>query len=140
MKKITKALLLLLAVIFVVACDKGPPKTEFFLNEEATIDNLVITLKQARTTQDNQIELTFSITNKNKNTYTLDPDTNFKFYDINQVQIPNTYQNNNNIIKKNETISYTLNYNTSKNLYEILFYSGVVENNIKFTVNNSDIK
>ena len=142
MKKLTKVLLLLVLVIFTAACGNNQiPKTEFFLNEEATIDKIVLVLKEAKYTESNQIEFVFSITNKTKNTITLDPDTNFKLYDVNQFQISNTYQNNINIIKKNETISYTLQYeNLNKDTYGILFYSGVVENNIKFTANSSDIK
>jgi len=37
-------------------------------------------------------------------------------------------------------MNYTLQYNIkNRELYEILFYSGIVENNIKFTVTNNDI-
>ena len=45
-----------------------------------------------------------------------------------------------NIIKKDETITYKLQYDvTKKELYEIYFYSQVVENNIKFSFKSSDI-
>ena len=59
---------------------------------------------------------------------------------INKVQIPNKYTNDKNIIKKDETITYKLQYDvTKKELYEIYFYSQVVENNIKFSFKSSDI-
>ena len=63
------------------------------------------------------------------------------FYDINKVQIPNKYTNDKNIIKKDESITYKLQYDvTQKELYEIYFYSQVVENNIKFSFTSSDIE
>ena len=59
-----------------------------------------------------------------------------KLYDINKVQIPNKYNNKLNLIKKHQTINYTLMYDVDKKqTYEIYFYSGIVENNIKFTIN-----
>ena len=38
-------------------------------------------------------------------------------------------------VQKGDTITLTLQYNIQeKSIYEILFYSGIVENNIKFTI------
>ena len=56
------------------------------------------------------------------------------------VQIPNKYTNDKSIIKKDETITYKLQYDVaSKELYEIYFYSQIVENNIKFSFTSSEI-
>ena len=75
------------------------------------------------------------MTNKRDNTVTIKSDEMFKLYDINKVQIPNNYTNSTNIIKKDETITYILEYNVAKKeIYELYFYSGIVENNIKFTI------
>ena len=71
----------------------------------------------------------------------MNPDNNFKIYNINSVQIPNIFSNDSNIIKSNDTINYTLQYNIkNRELYEIYFYSGIVENNIKFTITSKEIK
>ena len=117
-------------------------KSEYKVNEVGYLDNIEVTLKSITYIHSGTgIELSFDITNQTDNTITIVPDTYFKFYDINHVQIPNKYTNNKSIVKKNETITYRLQYDvTKKELYEILFYSGVVENNIKFSFKSSDIQ
>lgn len=139
MKKICTVILVIVLVFFVVGCDKVIPKTEYGINEEAVLDDIKIELVKATKIENDILEVVFEITNERNNSITLSPDNNFKLYDINQVQIPNLYEANKNIIKKDETINYTLQYNTQKDLYEILFYSGIVENNIKFTITSLDI-
>lgn len=116
-------------------------KSEYSINEVGYIDDIEVSLINAvYINNDTGIEVTFKITNKRDNTITITPDDYFVFYDINKVQIPNKYTNDKNIIKKNETINYKLQYDvTKKELYEIYFYSQVVENNIKFTFKSSDI-
>ena len=136
-----------LYIIFIVAfglvlfgCNntKFIPKSQYGLNELAMIDDINLTLINSNL-ENNNLELVFQITNNTNKTITINPDTNFKLYDINKVEILNTYSNNNNIIKKGQTISYTLNYKVSnKEIYEIYFYSGIVENNIKFVVTSND--
>ncbi len=80
------------------------------------------------------------MTNKRDNTVTIKSDEMFKLYDINKVQIPNNYTNSTNIIKKDETITYILEYNVAKKeIYELYFYSGIVENNIRFNITSKDI-
>lgn len=134
-----KKLFILCIAIFVFAlvltgCDNTPVKTEYSLNEPAKLDDIEITMVDA-TYQNNILEVEFKIKNNRDNTISIAPDTYFKLYDINQVQVPNKYQNDNNMIKKGDTINFTLQYNIQeKELYEILFYSGIVENNIKFTI------
>lgn len=117
-------------------------KSEYSMGEDGYADDIAIKLTDAvYINNDTGIEITFKITNKRNNTITIVPDDYFKFYDINKVQIPNKYTNDNNILKKNETINYKLQYDvTKKELYEIYFYSQIVENNVKFTFKSSDIR
>lgn len=116
-------------------------KSEYNMGEVGYLDNIEVTLKDASyINKETGIEVTFRITNKRDNTITITPDDYFVFYDINKVQIPNKYSNDKNIIKKDETIDYKLQYDvTKKELYEIYFYSQVVENNIKFSFKSSNI-
>ena len=116
-------------------------KSEYNMGEMGYLDDIEVTLKDATyINKGTGIEVTFRITNKRDNTITITPDDYFVFYDINKVQIPNKYSNDKNIIKKDETIDYKLQYDvTKKELYEIYFYSQVVENNIKFSFKSSNI-
>ena len=141
MRKILSLVIIFTIVLLFAGCDNTIPKTEFGLNEEAKIDDIEIKLINANLIENNILEAIFEIENDRGATITLDPDTNFKLYDINQVQVPNIYENNSNIVKDENKIIYTLQYNVSeKNIYEIYFYSGVVENNIKFTITNLDLE
>ena len=86
------------------------------------------------------LRIKIKMTNKRDNTVTIKSDEMFKLYDINKVQIPNNYTNSTNIIKKDETITYILEYNVAKKeIYELYFYSGIVENNIRFNITSKDI-
>lgn len=116
-------------------------KSEYAFGEVGYIDDIEVTLTNASyINNDTGVEVTFEITNKRDNTITITPDDYFVFYDINQVQIPNKYSNDKNIVKKDETIIYKLQYDvTKKELYEIYFYSQIVENNVKFSFKSSDI-
>jgi len=143
MKKIFVLCLFILVIgIGLTGCGKDAIlKSEYTLGEVASIDDLTIKLEQAKYTEDKKLELVFDITNNRDNTLTLSPDDYFVLYDINKVQIPNTFSNTTNIVKKNSSLKYTLQYNIdSKELYEIYFYSGIVENNIKFTITSLDIE
>ena len=141
---ITGAIVLVVIAVFSVILKENDGhilKSEYQMGEVGYIDDIEITLKSANyINTETGIEVTFEITNKTSNTITITPDDYFKFYDVNKVQIPNKYTNDKNIVKKNETINYKLQYDvTKKELYEIYFYSGVVENNIKFSFKSSDI-
>lgn len=144
MKKILNLIFIIPLTLLLVACKKdniSPKilKNEYNINEQATIDNINITLKEVYKEQD-IIEFIFEIENNRGSTITIDPDNNFKFYD-NQLLLNNIYDNNTNIIKKENKLNYTLQYKIEdKKIYSIYFYSGVVENNIKFTITSSDIK
>ena len=137
MKKLfTLCIAILVFALVLTGCDNTPVKTEYELNEPAKLDDIEITMVDTNY-QNNVLEVEFKIKNNRDNTISIAPDTYFKLYDINQVQVPNKYQNDNNIIKKGDTINFTLQYNIQKKeLYEILFYSGIVENNIKFNITN----
>ena len=140
MKKILLIGLIIITVL-ITGCSNGNivPKTEFVKGEQALLDDIYLTLNEVGY-QDDTLTLNFKIENKTKNTITIIPDSNFKLYDINQVQIKNTYSNNTNVIKKNEIINYTLEYNIDKKeIYDVYFYSGIVENNIKFNITSGDI-
>ena len=136
------AILVVAGIIIFNTKDTPIIKSEYKIGEAGYIDDISITLEEVHYINNNSgIELTFAITNERDNTITITPDDYFVFYDINQVQIPNKYTNDKNIIKKDETITYKLQYDvTQKELYEIYFYSQVVENNIKFSFTSSDIK
>lgn len=116
-------------------------KSEYNINEKGYIDDIEVVLKNVSyINNDTGIEVTFEITNKQNNTITIKPDDYFVFYDVNKVQIPNKYTNDKNIIKKDEKIIYKLQYDVrKKELYEIYFYSQIVENNIKFSFKSSEI-
>ena len=127
--------------IFDFGSSKHILKSEYSMGEVGYLDNIEITLKSASYINNGSgILVSFEITNETKNTITINPDQYFKFYDVNQVQIPNKYSNNTNIVKKGDTINYKLQYDvTKKELYEIYFYSQIVENNVKFSFRSSDI-
>ncbi len=142
--KYIKIISLILISIIIVGCGRDlsniTSKTSYKINETAKIDKLEITLTNFKYLDNDIVEFTFKITNNRGNSITLNPDNNFKIYNSTNAQIPNIYSNDSNIIKSKDTMNYTLQYNIkNRELYEILFYSGIVENNIKFTVTNNDI-
>lgn len=139
--KYIKIISLILISIIIVGCGRDlsniTSKTSYKINETAKIDKLEITLTNFKYLDNDIVEFTFKITNNRDNSITLNPDNNFKIYNSTNAQIPNIYSNDSNIIKSKDTMNYTLQYNIkNRELYEILFYSGIVENNIKFTVTN----
>ena len=143
--KISLAVILAIIVIF-IGLDAINNKYKFVMpeyniHEKATLDDIEVTLSDVKYINDETgIELSFEIVNKQDNTITITADDYFKFYDVNKVQIPNKYENDKNIAKRNERLIYKLQYDvTKKNLYEIYFYSQIVENNIKFKFKSSDI-
>ncbi len=127
-------------ILLLTGCNSNiVPKTEFRMNEQANIDKIDIKLTKA-VRSDNNLEVTFEITNRRDNAITISPDKNFVLYE-NKTQVLNKFQNLSNVLKKDQTVMYTLSYDISKReLYEIYFYSGIVENNIKFTIDSLDFK
>ena len=127
-------------ILLLTGCNSNiVPKTEFRMNEQANIDKIDIKLTKA-VRSDNNLEVTFEITNRRDNAITISPDKNFVLYE-NKTQVLNKFQNLSNVLKKDQTVMYTLSYDISKReLYEIYFYSGIVENNIKCTIDSLDFK
>ena len=145
--KILKPFLIICAVliglIFIIANNNDQIlKSEYKIGERAILDDIDLKLTDVKyINKQTGIEITFEIINKQSNTITIKPDDYFKFYDINKVQIPNKFENDKNIVKKNEKLIFKLQYNvTKKEVYEIYFYSQIAENNIKFKFNTKDIK
>ena len=143
--KITIIVLIVLGLIFFIFLGRDNSKIlkpEYGINETASIDNIELKLTNVKyINKASGIEVSFDITNKTDNTITIIPEDYFKFYDVNKVQIPNKYKNDKNIIKKDETLVYKLQYDvTKKELYEIYFYSQIAENNVKFSFKSKDIE
>ncbi len=142
-KWISIGIVIVTFIIFVIYNGDGNHilKSEYKMNEEGYLDKIEVKLTKANYINNNTgVEVTFEITNKTKNTITITADDNFRFYDLNEVQIPNKFTSNPKIVKRKETIIYKLHYDvTTKELYEIYFYSGIVENNIKFSFKASEI-
>ncbi len=126
----------------IVGCSsKIQIKPEYDVNEQAIADDIELLVNEVIYNENNDtLKIKIKMTNKRNNTVTIKSDEMFKLYDINKVQIPNSYNNSTNIIKKNETITYILEYSVAKKeIYELYFYSGVVENNIRFNITSKDI-
>ena len=121
--------------------NKIPIKPEYSVNEQAIADDIELLVNEVIYNETHQtLRIKVKMTNKRDNTVTIKSDEMFKLYDINKVQIPNSYNNTTNIIKKDETITYILEYSVSKKeIYELYFYSGIVENNIRFNITSKDI-
>ena len=121
--------------------NKIPIKPEYSVNEQAIADNIELLINEVTYNETHQtLKIKIKMTNKRDNTITIKSDEMFKLYDINKVQIPNSYNNSVNIIKKDETITYILEYSVSKKeIYELYFYSGIIENNIRFNITSKDI-
>lgn len=145
MKKIVYVLCICMFALLVTACnDLSAPehvKTEFKLNEVALIDNYEIQLikneknnqyKNNIATNGQYIILTFKIKNNNKTTQFID-ENNFSLTINNQVYKPTDVLNM--TIDANKTQEYTIIYDVPVNEdYELIFYSGVVTNNIEFEI------
>lgn len=138
MKKVLFCLVIAIISVVLVGCN-NTSKTEYKINEKAVIDGIHIKLVKVEKIN-NELLITFSIKNKTKDTITINPEKNFKYYN-NQIVVSNTYKSNKNIINSNSEVVYTLQYGyNNQKLHSIYFYSGVVENNIKFSFTSKDIK
>ena len=143
-KKLKYMILLVLLLVPITGC--GTSQTEnqtvFKINEETTIDGIKIVLNDIQMSQsfqdvkqekDTYLNLEFIITNTTNQTITIDSTKNFVFKIEEEVY---TDLNHNKMIEiaPEETVVYTLIYDVEEqDFYEVLFYSGIVENNIKFT-------
>lgn len=144
--KAKKIILLLIISIFMVGCGNldapsTPNKTEFTVNEVATIDHYQIELNDVIETSTYQGEkpendtfliLEFKITNESGEEQVITPNTNFKLMldDGNYSDLGHTEPVK---ISANDSIAYQVVYDVPEmDSYSVLFYSGVVSNNIKF--------
>lgn len=140
MNKILNIFIVFILFLLVAGCENKPMtnKTEFYLNEDASIDKINLKMTDYEI-NDNKLEITFLITNKRGEDINILADDYFKLFDSNRNQIFNSYSNS-SLIKKNETVEYKLIYDiTNINSYDLYFYSGIVENNIKFSFNENNI-
>lgn len=137
-----KLLVLFISVLMLCGCDISNSilKNEYSINEKANIDNIDITMKDVSRTP-LELEVTFEITNLNDFAITVSSDNNFYIFD-NNIKLSNKYENTNNIIKKNQTIMYTVRYEISKReLYNIYFYSNITKDKkITFNINSQNFK
>ncbi len=145
MKKFLKVFLLCTIMLPFVGCfsvKQMPSKTEYYLNEEATMDNIYkISLndilsqdhfQDVEPENDHYLVLEFKITNISSETQTIDVQKSFQLK-IDNTLYPDLNHNKDTEIAPQESIMYQLIYDVNEmDHYEILFYSGIVDNNIKF--------
>lgn len=120
----------------------GEVKTEYSLNEIANIDFYEITLNDVVTTthyqdvppaNDTYLMFEFRITNDDEQAHVLSSATNFRFI-IDDMTYTDLNHNKDITIQPGESIMYQVIYDVpEEDHYQILFYSGVVSNNIAFT-------
>ena len=84
MKRTIKVISIILLMIIITGCSRI-----YKLNQLAKIDNINIKAITAKKVANNTLEIVFEIKNNTKNTITISPEKNFKFYGINKVLIPN---------------------------------------------------
>lgn len=145
MKKIGIVVLMLFSCFVITGCnDLSEPegiKTEFKLLENASIDHYAITLTktsmessyQNKISQNGQfIVLKFQVKNNSKQNDTLKADN---FHIIIDNQEYDAYLNTNLALNAKETAEYTIVFDVPvREEYDLLFYSGIVSNNIKFKI------
>ena len=136
MKKILLAVISTLLIFNLCGCiqqgEELPTKTIFDANENASIDNISITLLNITegNNSDNNIIVKFKIQNNNKNNISI-TNENFDLIIDNINYKPNNQINAN--LAYNNSLELILYYNVpKKESYKLIFYSGVVSNNIAF--------
>lgn len=144
--KAKKVVILVLLSIIIVGCNNleptttTPNKTEFTVNEIATIDHYKVVLNDVIETSTYQTKkpendtfliLEFKITNESREVQTISPNVNFKpmlngsYLDLGHTE--------NMEVPVGESIIYQVVYDVPEmDSYSVLFYSGVVSNNIRF--------
>lgn len=116
-------------------------KTEYYIGEEANIDNYLITCNDYEILG-KKLKVNLILTNKNKQTKTVSFKNNFSIYNIDGSEnIPENISNDEvktiesgksmNIYLEFDFNDYDINTDELRN-YKILFYSGVATNNIAF--------
>lgn len=143
MKKDYILVLIVCLCVMMTGCfsvKKEQQKTSFRLNEEARIDSFQIAMIGFRAVdprelnmqveKDLLIQYTFRIQNLGDEEIEIEADRFFKLKNENCKSI-GTYKKT--TVKAKEIITYDVVYDVSRaNQYSILFYSGIVGNNIEF--------
>lgn len=109
-------------------------KTVYNVGELATIDYYQVKLND-RTYNENKITLEFVITNQDKEAHTIDQDNFSLTSEDNRSIVPDNQVSM--TLNPNQTKTITITYTLEDSMKEgigILFYSGVVTNNIKFQI------
>lgn len=145
MKKLVVIISMICGCFIITACTdfslKEDIKTEFKLMENASIDHYEMVLTKIDTNQTYQNQVTkngqyvilkFQVKNASKQNDTLKAD-NFQMI-INNEEYK-ALENRNVAMNAGETVEYTIVFDVPvKEEYDLLFYSGIVGNNIKFKI------
>jgi len=115
---------------------------QYRINESAILDNYEVTLTKAEYDKvAKRLYVTFLVKNNNSYSVSLDANSNFRLYEISDVQRPNVFNTDLNIIKPSDSVYYNLAYNVEdKYEYPMYFYSGKKDNHIKFIIDKNSIK
>jgi len=145
MKKVSRFLysvFTIFSIIMLTGCgniDNVQNKTEYYIGEEAKIDNYLLTCKDYEIV-DNVLRVNLEIINKNSQKKTVSFKNNFSIYSIDDSEnIPENISSEEvKIIEANQSMNINLEFDL-KNInidelsnYKVLFYSGVATNNIAF--------
>lgn len=142
-----------IVLLFVISClflgcndlslKEGMNQTSYQVHEEAKIDHFNIVMTDYHITDhwnqqipvhDQFLIVEFEIENKDKQVSTIYANTSYQL-SINQEIYPNLSLESQLIIPSKEKKKYTVVYDVPKEEeYHILFYSGIVTNNIEFRI------
>lgn len=140
--KIIYCILVLFSISLLTGCgiNKVQNKTEYYIGEQATIDNYQLVCNNYEI-KDDVLKVNLELSNKSKQTKTISVINNFEIININDNEnIPKNISNDKvEIIEGNETVNIELEFDINAidiniNNYKIIFYSGVVTNNIAFVL------
>ena len=140
--KIIYCILVLFSISLLTGCgiNKVQNKTEYYIGEQATIDNYQLVSNNYEI-KDDVLKVNLELSNKSKQSKTISLINNFEIININDNEnIPKNISNDKvEIIEGNESIDIELEFdikdmNININDYKIIFYSGVVTNNIAFVL------
>lgn len=109
---------------------------KYHIDEVAVLDNYEVILKKASYNDEtNTLDVVFQITNLHDYSITINDREHFMLEGLGETQIGNSFHSNLNLVKSKEKVMYTLNYHINKRPnYEIIFYSGIKNNKIKFII------
>lgn len=136
MKKI--AIIGCLVLILSTGCglENKAPQTEYKVNEEAFIDSYQIECNDFEKT-DNILEVNYTLTNQSNQQVTVEPSNAFRL--VQQDQMISANEDSSVTLEPSETKKLTVTFNVTEtqDQYKVLFYSGVVDNNIAFRLKSN---